>query len=243
MDYSDNTPTPAQAPQFTLSEFQRLANIFLEFYQEGKYSQESIDDGEATHNQRKSIKNDFKDHIFGDAKFRKAHGADAKKKWSRYTVALFKALLESDIHKYLDMRRKYRSVKKELDELKNVSPQVKQNEIDSEVRRLLPIKVEERIQEKIELADRMNSRIPKYQATIDRQNQEIEILKDRLENSVDRNELLDAHAETLQYKDLYFKAKAKADKVDIKSQSKAEAERQKKLEQIKKLQDELESIS
>jgi hypothetical protein len=239
MESSDNTPTPAQAPQFTLAEFQRLANIFLEFYQEGKYSLESIEDGEATHNQRKSIKNDFKDHIFGDAKFRKAHGADAKKKWSRYTVALFKALLESDIHKYLDMRRKYRSVKKELDELKNVSPQVRQNEIDAEVRRLLPIKVEERIKEKIELADRMNSRIPKYTAIIDRLNQENEILKERLENSVDRNELLDAHAETLQYKELYFNAKAKADKVD----AKAEAERQKKLAQLKKLKDELESIS
>jgi len=247
MDHSDNTPTPAQAPQFTLSEFQRLANIFLEFYQEGKYSLESIEEGESTHNQRKSIKNDFKDHIFGDAKFRKAHGADAKKKWSRYTEALFKALLESDIHKYLDMRRKYRSVKKELDQLKNISPLVKQNEIDAEVRRILPIKVEERIKERIELTDRMNSRIPKYQAIINKQNEEIEILKERLENSVERNELLDAHAETLQYKELYYKAKAKADKVDVKDaekeareKAKAEAERQKKIEQIKKLQQELE---
>jgi hypothetical protein len=243
MEYSDNTPTPAQAPQFTLSEFQRLADIFLEFYQEGKYSLESIEDGEATHNQRKSIKNDFKDHLFGDSKFRKAYGTDARKKWSRYTVAMFKALLQSDIHKYLDMRKRYRSVKKELDELKNISPEVRQNEIDAEVRRLLPIKVTERIEGKIALADRMNSRIPQYQAIIDRQNKEIESLKETLENCVDRNELLDAHAQTLQYKDLYFKAKAKADKVDIKSEAKAEAERRRKLEQIAKLQQELDATS
>jgi len=253
MEQSDNTHN-TESETLTNAEFQKLAEIFLDFYKEGKYSLEGIELGESTHSQRKSIKNDFKDHIFGDAKFRKINGKDAKKRIPKYTMCIFRACLEAETKRIIEVKRKYREVKKELDELKNVSPIVRQNEIDSEVRRLLPIKVEERIKEKIELAERMNSRIPKYQATIDKQNQEIEILKERLENSVERNELLDAHAETLQYKELYFKAKAKADKVEVKdaekearekakAEAKAEAERQKKLEQIKKLQDELESIS
>lgn len=242
MEYSDNTHTNTQQDTLSNAEFQKLAEIFLDFYKDGKYSLEGIEEGESTQSQRKSIKNDFKDHIYGDAKFRKINGKDAKKKWSRYTMCVFRAVLEADIKKYCDLRRKYRSVTKELQEIKNRDPQIRKNEIDAEVRRLLPIRVDERIQERIELADRMNSRIPKYQATIDNLRAENDLLRERLEQSVPRSELMDCNTEILNLKEKYEKAKAKADKTVSKEQEKMLAEKEKRKKKMKQLKKQMEAL-
>lgn len=242
MEQSDNTHTNNLQDTLSNSEFQKLAEIFLDFYKDGKYSLEGVEEGESTQSQRKSIKNDFKDHIYGDAKFRKIHGKDAKKKWSRYTMCVFRAILEADIKKFCDLRRKYRSVSKELQEIKNRDPEVRKNEIDAEVRRLVPIRVEERIQERIDLADRMNSRIPKYQATIDRLTQENELLRQRLEDSVPRSELMDCNTEILNLKEKYQKAKEKADKTVSKEQEKMMAEKEKRKKKMKQLKKQMEAL-
>ncbi len=242
MEYSDNTHTNNQQDTLSNPEFQKLAEIFLDFYKDGKYSLEGVEEGESTQSQRKSIKNDFKDHIYGDAKFRKIHGKDSKKKWSRYTMCVFRAILEADIKKYCDLRRKYRSVSRELQEIKNRDPQIRKNEIDAEVRRLLPIRVEERIQERIELADRMNSRIPKYQATIDSLRAENDSLRERLEDSVPRSELMDCNTEILNLKEKYEKAKAKADKTVSKEQEKMMAEKEKRKKKMKQLKKQMEAL-
>jgi len=225
MDSSDNTHPNTHSPE-TLSpaEFAKLAEIFLDFYQDGKYSLEGIEDGESTQSQRKSIKNDFKDHIYGDAKFRRTNGKDAKKKWSRYTMCIFRATLDAETKKFCDLRRKYRRVNKELNEFKNRCPIARQKDIDDEVRRIMPIKVEEFIHERIELADRMNARIPKYQATIDRQAQEIKNLRQQLVDSVPRKALEDSTEEVLMMKLQVEKYKKIYDKRQIQLQMKAEDE-------------------
>jgi len=242
MEYSDNTHTNNLQDTLSNAEFQKLAEIFLDFYKDGKYSLEGVEEGESTQSQRKSIKNDFKDHIYGDAKFRKINGKDAKKKWSRYSMCVFRATLEADIKKFCDLRRKYRSVYKELQEIKNKDPEIRKNEIESEIRRLLPIRVEERIQERIDLADRMNNRIPKYQATIDTLRAENDSLRDRLENSVPRSELMDCNTEILNLKEKYDKAKAKADKTVSKEQEKMMAEKEKRKKKMKQLKKQMEAL-
>lgn len=225
MDSSDNTHPLSLSPE-TLSpaEFAKLAEVFLDFYQDGKYSLEGIEDGESTQSQRKSIKNDFKDHIYGDAKFRRTNGKDAKKKWSRYTMCMFRATLEAETKKLCDLRRKYRRVNKELDEFKNRDPAVRKAEMDAEVKRIVPIKVEEFIQERIALADRMNARIPKYQKTIDQQAQEIKDLRDQIFDSVPRKALEDATEEVLAMKLQVEKYKKIYDRRQIQLQNKEQDE-------------------
>ena len=196
----NNTTAPAPAsstetistPLISSPDFQKLADIFLDFYQEGKYSLDGVENNESTHNQRKSIKNDFKDHIYGDSKFRRKNGKDAVKIWPKYTLCLFEALIDADTKKVIDLRRKIKTLVKEVNEYKNRDPVVRKNEMDAEIARIMPAKVEEHIQKRIALADRMNARIPKYQATIDRITEENETMKECLAASVPRKDLEDS---------------------------------------------------
>jgi len=137
---------------------------------------------------------------------------------------MFRATLEAETKKLCDLRRKYKRVNKELDEFKNRCPIARQKDIDDEVKRIIPIKVEEFIHKKIELADRMNARIPKYQATIDRQAEEIKNLREQIFGSVPRKALEDATEEVLAMKLQVEKYKKIYDKRQIQLQMKAHDE-------------------
>ena len=171
---------------FSQSEFTRLADIFLDFYCDGKYSLEGVEEGESTNNQRRSIKNDFKDHIYGDAKYRRDHSG-GHKKWSKYTGCLLKTLINTDTKKIIDLNKKVREYKRKNEEQNNTIERTITSRIE-EATKIIMEEARSTVDEELrERADRIEGRFKKYQETNKRYEEENKRLNEDLASCVSRS--------------------------------------------------------
>tara|TARA_B110000503_G_scaffold70848_1_gene110101 strand:+ start:1068 stop:1823 length:756 start_codon:yes stop_codon:yes gene_type:complete len=171
---------------FSQSEFTRLADIFLDFYCDGKYSVEGVEEGESTNNQRRSIKNDFKDHIYGDAKYRRDHSG-GHKKWSKYTGCLLKTLINTDTKKIIDLNKKVREYKRKNEEQNNTIERTITSRIE-EATKIIMEEARSTVDEELrERADRIEGRFKKYQETNKRYEEENKRLNEDLASCVSRS--------------------------------------------------------
>lgn len=188
MDSSVNNPPKQNSHHysyFTLQEFNAIATIFLEYYEDGKYSDEGVSLGESTAGQRKTLKHQFKDHILGDSKYIKAHNGEHKK-WSRYTGCLLKALLESDTMRVIEKNRKIRELNKKLKDeiaMREQIIQVRVSEATKFVMNDARATVDDELRER---ADRIEGRFKKYQETQNKYQKENEMLRQELATCVSR---------------------------------------------------------
>ena len=171
---------------FSQSEFTRLADIFLDFYCDGKYSLEGVEEGESTNNQRRSIKNDFKDHIYGDAKYRRDHSG-GHKKWSKYTGCLLKTLINTDTKKIIDLNKKVREYKRKNEEQNNTIERTITSRVE-EATKIIMEEARSTVDEELrERADRIEGRFKKYQETNKRYEEENKRLNEDLASCVSRS--------------------------------------------------------
>lgn len=171
---------------FSQSEFTRLADIFLDFYCDGKYSVEGVEEGESTNNQRRSIKNDFKDHIYGDAKYRRDHSG-GHKKWSKYTGCLLKTLINTDTKKIIDLNKKVREYKRKNEEQNNTIERTITSRVE-EATKIIMEEARSTVDEELrERADRIEGRFKKYQETNKRYEEENKRLNEDLASCVSRS--------------------------------------------------------
>ena len=171
---------------FSQSEFTRLADIFLDFYCDGKYSVEGVEEGESTNNQRRSIKNDFKDHIYGDAKYRRDHSG-GHKKWSKYTGCLLKTLINTDTKKIIDLNKKVREYKRKNEEQNNTIERTITSRVE-EATKIIMEEARSTVDEELrERADRIEGRFKKYQETNKRYEEENKRLNEDLACCVSRS--------------------------------------------------------
>lgn len=216
---------------FTLSEFNAISNIFLEYYECGKYSDEGIAEGESTAGQRKSLKHQFKDHILGDAKYIKDHNGEHKK-WSRYTGCLLKALLEADTMKVIEKNRKIKQLNNKLKEeieSRERTIQVRVNDATQFVMNDARATVDEELREK---SDRVQGRFKKYQDTISKYAVENKTLNDLLDTAVSREAFEESTstvlAQKLEIEQLRKRLKKRREKEEEKLSEEQEKENEKK---------------
>lgn len=238
---------------FTLSEFNAISNIFLEYYECGKYSDEGIAEGESTAGQRKSLKHQFKDHILGDAKYIKDHNGEHKK-WSRYTGCLLKALLEADTMKVIEKNRKIKQLNNKLKEeieSRERTIQVRVNDATQFVMNDARATVDEELREK---SDRVQGRFKKYQDTISKYAVENKTLNDLLDTAVSREAFEESTstvlAQKLEIEQLRKRLKKRREKEEEKlseeqekEYEKKKAEKKAKKEKKKELQELMDSLN
>jgi len=235
MDSSDKTPPKQHAHHysyFTLQEFNAIATIFLEYYEEGKYSDEGVAEGESTAGQRKTLKHQFKDHILGDSKYIKSHDGEHKK-WSRYTGCLLKALLESDTMRVIEKNRKIKLLNKKLNEeikMREQTIQVRVNEATQFVMNDARANADEELRER---ADRIEGRFKKYQEIQNKYQKENEMLRQELATCVSRETFEEATTTMLSQK-------LEIDK--LKGKKKELTPEEKKLLQIQKAKEKLKEL-
>jgi hypothetical protein len=124
MDYS---------AQLSHNQLTKFLDKCLDFYKDGYYSLESIDEKQCTPEKRKSMKNDFKEYFVG---------TKAKPKTINPKVlCVIEALLEADTSKIIEGRRKIKALNnkiKELEDGKQASIQFEVNqrrrELENEIR-------------------------------------------------------------------------------------------------------------
>ena len=171
---------------FNNSEFNALSGIFLEFYENGKYSDEGLQGGECNAGARKTLKHTFKEHILGDAKYIHKHNGESKK-WARYTGCLLKILLECDTSKVIEKNRKIKSLNKEIKELNESREREIQRRVNDSTKFVMNdarATVDEELRER---ADRIEGRFKKYQESLNRYQEENKRLNDELNTCVDRS--------------------------------------------------------
>ena len=256
MDSSDKNP-PKQNNHyysyFTLSEFNAISNIFLEYYENGKYSDEGVAEGESTTGQRKSLKHQFKDHILGDAKYIKDHNGEYKK-WSRYTGCLLKALLEADTMKVIEKNRKIKQLNNKLKEeieSRERTIQVRVNDATQFVMNDARATVDEELREK---SDRIEGRFKKYQDTIAKYAEENKTLNQLLDTAVSREAFEESTstvlAQKLEIEHLRKRLKKRRERQEEKlseeqekEDEKKKAEKKAKKEKKKELQELMDSLN
>jgi len=256
MDSSDKTPPKQNTHHysfFTLPEFNAISNIFLEYYENGKYSDEGVAEGESTTGQRKSLKHQFKDHILGDAKYIKDHNGEHKK-WSRYTGCLLKALLEADTMKVIEKNRKIKQLNNKLKEeieSRERTIQVRVNDATQFVMNDARETVDEELREK---ADRVQGRFKKYQDTIAKYAEENKTLTELLDTAVSREAFEESTstvlAQKLEIEQLRKKLKKRRERQEEKlseeqekEYEKKKAEKKAKKEKKKELQELMDSLN
>ena len=234
MDLSDKTP-PKQNNHhysyFTLSEFNAISNIFLEYYECGKYSDEGVAEGESTAGQRKSLKHQFKDHILGDAKYIKEHNGEHKK-WSRYTGCLLKALLEADTMRVIEKNRKIKLLTKKLNEEIAMRDQIIQVRV-SEATKFVMNDARETVDDELrERCDRIEGRFKKYQEIQNKYAEENKTLNQLLDTAVSREAFEESTSTILAQKLEIDDLRKKLDKKLEKEQEKISAEQQKEKDRL-----------
>jgi hypothetical protein len=216
---------------FTLQEFNAVSTIFLEYYEEGRYSDEGVAEGESTAGQRKTLKHQFKEHILGDAKYIKSHNGDHKK-WSRYTGCLLKALLECDTMKAIEKNRKIKELNNKLNEeisMRDQTIQVRVAEATKFVMNDARASVDDELRER---TDRIEGRFKKYQSTIDKYAIENKSLNERLDTAVSREAFEESTSTVLAQKLEIEELRKKLRKRREKDEEKLSDEEQKKNERV-----------
>ena len=212
---------------FNNSEFNALSGIFLEFYENGKYSDEGLQGGECNAGARKTLKHTFKEHILGDAKYIHKHNGESKK-WARYTGCLLKILLECDTSKVIEKNRKIKSLNKEIKELNESREREIQRRVDDSTQFVMNdarATVDEELRER---ADRIEGRFKKYQESLNRYQEENKRLNDELNTCVDRSVFDEQNSTILEYKTALEKAKGPS-KLEQKIAKKKELKKKLKL--------------
>mgnify|MGYP003645171237 FL=1 len=237
---------------FSQSEFTRLADIFLDFYCDGKYSLEGVEEGESTNNQRRSIKNDFKDHIYGDAKYRRDHSG-GHKKWSKYTGCLLKTLINTDTKKIIDQNKKIREYKRKLEEQTNTMERIIKNRVDEATKFVMEDARNSVDDELKERADRIEGRFKKYQDTNNKYASENASLNEQLDSAVHREVFEEATTtiltQKLEIEELRKKLNKRRDKEERqlseeeqKEQDRIHTEAKKAKKEVKKKKKELKEL-
>lgn len=235
MNPCDQTPPKQNAHHysyFTLQEFNSIASVFLEYYEDGKYSEEGVAEGESTAGQRKTLKHQFKDHILGDSKYIKAHNGEHKK-WSRYTGCLLKALLETDTMRTIEKNRKIKELSRKLKDeiaMREQIIQVRVSEATKFVMNDARATVDDELRER---ADRIEGRFKKYQEIQNKYQKENEMLREELATCVSRETFEEATTTMLSQKLEIDKLRGKKNEL---------TPEEKKLLQIKKAKEKLKEL-
>jgi hypothetical protein len=229
MDYS---------AQLSYNQLSKFLDVCLDFYKDGYYSLESVDEKQCTPGKRKSMKNDFKEYFVG---------TKAKPKTINPKVlCVIEALLDADTSKVIELKRRNKQLNNKLKELETE----KQNGINYEVNQIKrDLEKNIRLELKSEQTDaqmRQTNKLLRYEGII--KNLEAKVSHYRT-NFVER-ELLDKSAENyLEIKELYDIANAKLKKLEQKEDKelhkqleKEEKEKAKKKAEIEKKRKELEEL-
>ena len=227
--------TPLKSSQFTNSDFNALSSIFLEYYEDGKYSDDGLADGECNAGNRKTLKHTFKEHILGDAKYIATHNGETKN-WSKYTACLLKCLLDSDTAKVIEKNRKIKKLNKQLKEEidnKERNIQVRVNDATKFIMEDARNTVDEELRER---CDRIEGRFKKYQDQLNSYMNENKILNEQLDTYVSRSDF-DAHTATI------LEQKLELEKLRGDTPKKKElTDEEKKAKKIKKKKKELKAL-
>jgi len=196
MDYS---------AQLSYNQLSKFLDVCLDFYKDGYYSLESVDEKQCTPGKRKSMKNDFKEYFVG---------TKAKPKTINPKVlCVIEALLDADTSKVIELKRRNKQLNNKLKELETE----KQNGINYEVNQIKrDLEKNIRLELKSEQTDaqmRQTNKLLRYEGII--KNLEAKVSHYRT-NFVER-ELLDKSAENyLEIKELYDNVNAKLKKLEQK---------------------------
>ena len=224
-------------PLFTTSELNDILDISLEFYKDGIYSQDSIDNGDCTAAKRKSMRSDFKDHFIGTSKWRKDNEGNPKIIHPK-DMCLFRALLDSDTKRIIEYKRKNRVLTLKLKEQEKSSEQAISSRVVGTTRKL---KEELRAEMNAEQTHRLMSQTNKILRLEDIiQSLEAEVLVMR-ENYVDRTLHDRQLGEYVELKEIHSKTLEKLKKLEVASE-KDDSIKEKKRKLILQKQKELEEL-
>lgn len=165
MDYS---------AQLSYNQLSKFLDVCLDFYKDGYYSLESVDEKQCTPQKRKSMKNDFKEYFVG---------TKAKPKTINPKVlCVIEALLDADTSRVIELKRRNRELNNKIKELETE----KQNAIKYEVnqiRRELETSIRQELKsEQTDTQMRDTNRMLRYKDIMDKQEKAIKNYKDNFVN-------------------------------------------------------------
>lgn len=212
--------------RLTETEITELTEIFIKVYDDGAYD---LEEGTKTPSQRKQAKCQFKKTIKNDMK-----------KMSKYYMCIFRTVLEADLARLSQLRRRVREVKREKEELiKNLDRkrETLENDVRKEVRDELR---ETEFKEQAEQNERLKKRFNEQRERIELLNKQLQEAQMDTENWVERSQF-----DTLQEQHLHLlkehnkkKSKEKTEEEKERDRQrakkkKAKEKKQKRLEELK----------
>lgn len=224
--------------QLSHNQLSKFLDVCLDFYKDGYYSLESVDEKQCSPQKRKSMKNDFKEYFVG---------TKAKPKTINPKVlCLIEALLDADTSKVIELKRKSRQLNNKVKELETEKQNGANYELN-QVKRDLEKNI--RLELKSEHTDRLmrqTNKLLRYEGII----KNLEDKVSHYRNNFVERELLNKSSENyLEIKELYDVANAKLknleqkeDKELQKQLEKEEKEKAKKKAEIEKKRKELEDL-
>jgi chromosome segregation ATPase len=229
MDYS---------AQLSYNQLSKFLDTCLDFYKDGIYSLESVDEGKCSTQKRKSMKNDFKEYFVGTK--------SKPKTINPKVLCIIEALLDADTSKVIELKRRNRQLNNKFKELETEKQNGNNYELN-QIRRELETSIRQKIQsEQTDSLMRQTNKLLRYEDII--KNLEAKVSQYRT-NYVER-ELLDKSAENyLEIKELYDNVNAKLKKFEQKEDKelhkqleKEDKEKAKKKAEIEKKRKELEDL-
>ena len=212
--------------RLTETEITELTEIFIKVYDDGAYD---LEEGTKTPAQRKQVKCQFKKTIKNDMK-----------KMSKYYMCIFRTVLEADLARLSQLRRRVREVKREKEQLiKNL--EVKRQTLEMDVRKEVRDELRETdFKEQAEQNERLKKRYNEQRERIELLNKQIEQLQMDSEFWVERSQfdsLQEQHYALLkEHNKKRSKEKTEEEKELERQQRQKEKEKEKKRKRLEQLQ-------
>jgi site-specific DNA-cytosine methylase len=201
--------------RLTETEITELTEIFIKVYDDGAYD---VEEGTKTPSQRKQAKCQFKKTIKNDMK-----------KMSKYYMCIFRTVLEADLARLSQLRRRVREVKREKEELiKNL--EVKKQCMETDLRKEIRDDLREtEFKEQSEQNERLKKRYNEQRVRIEQLNKQVEELQMDSRTWVERSQF-----NTLQNQYYELLKETNKKKAREKTQQEKDLEKKRKrLEQLK----------
>ena len=203
--------------RLTEIELSELTEIFIKVYDDGAYD---LEEGTKTPAQRKQVKCQFKKTIKNDMK-----------KMSKYYMCIFRTVLEADLARLSQLRRRIREVQREKEQLiKNLDR--KRETLEMDVRKEVRDELRETdFKEQAEQNERLKKRYNEQRVRIEQLNKQVDELQIDSKTWVERSQF---NALQAQYYDLL----KETNKKKVREKTQEEKEREKKRKRLEQLQQE-----
>lgn len=203
--------------RLTEIEISELTEIFIKVYDDGAYD---LEEGTKTPAQRKQVKCQFKKTIKNDMK-----------KMSKYYMCIFRTVLEADLARLSQLRRRVREVQREKEELiKNLDR--KRETLEMDVRKEVRDELRETdFKEQAEQNERLKKRYNEQRVRIEQLNKQVDELQMDSKTWVERSQF-----NTLQ--EQYYHLLKETNKKKAREKTQEEKEKEKKRKRLQQLQEE-----